>query len=264
MNDAIELRNATVVSEGNTILDRLSFCLRSDEHACILGPNGSGKSTLVRLIAGDVAAVYTEPPSVKLFGNERWNLFDLRYRLGIVSDTLQSLHAVGVSALEVVLSGFYGSVGLPPRAEPSRDMIEKVHDAAGRLGVLQILGRRASTLSSGELRRILVARALVHDPDMLLLDEPYSSLDLAAKSIFADSVRSLAASGHAIVLVTHDLSEISPEIERVILLKDGRVFADGPAVDLLSSEMISELYGIKIHVERYEMKDGPRYRAEVE
>jgi iron complex transport system ATP-binding protein len=263
MNDAIELRGATVVSEGNTLLDDLSLVLRSDEHACILGPNGSGKSTLVRLIAGDVSAVYSEPPAVKLFGKESWNLFELRNRLGIVSDMLQTAHAVGVSALEVVLSGFYGSIGLPLYVEPSSDMLEKVHTAAERLGVLQLLGRRASTLSSGELRRILVARALVHDPDMLLLDEPYSSLDIAAKATFMTSVRSLAASGHAIVLVTHDLAEISPEIERVILLKKGRLFADGPKDDLINSDTISELYGMKINVYRFSTENGLRYRSDV-
>lgn len=250
MSEAIEIHNARVVTEGVDILKGVSLVLNSGEHACILGPNGSGKSTLVRLIAGDVYAAFGEPPAIRLFGQDSWNLFELRNRLGIVSDVLQSAHSRGGSVLEVLLSGFYGSVGLPPRAEPSRAMIEKAELAASRMRILGLLERRASSLSSGEMRRALVARALVHDPQMLLLDEPYSSLDIAAKTVFMKTVRALAASGHAIVLVTHDLAEIGPEIERVILLKDGRVLADGPKGDLLTSEAMSDLYGIPVRVER--------------
>ncbi len=264
MSDAIEILDATVISGGTEILRGMSLVLRSGEHACILGPNGSGKSTLVRLIAGDVHAAYKEPPAIRLFGQERWNLFELRGRLGIVSDALQSAHSVADSVLDVALSGFYGSVGLPLRAEPTPEMIEKAERAAERMGMGRLLGRRASTLSSGEMRRALVARALVHEPEMLLLDEPYTALDIAAKAAFSGSVAALAASGHSIVLVTHDLSEIGPEIERVVLIKGGRVFADGPKRALLNAETMSELYGIRVRVEREEGPGGERYRAAAE
>jgi len=261
MNEAIEILNARVVSEGKDILRGVSLVLRRDEHASILGPNGSGKSTLVRLIAGDVHAAYSEPPAIRLFGQETWNLFALRGRLGIVSDALQSAQCSGGAVIDVILSGFYGSGGLPLRAEPSAAMTAAAEEAAARMGLERLLDRRASTLSSGEMRRALVARALVHDPEMLLLDEPYTSLDIAAKSAFAASVRGLSASGHAIVLVTHDLSEIGPEIERVILLKDGRVLADGPKAALLNSEAMSELYGIRVRVERRTEGGLDYYRA---
>ena len=261
MSAAIEILDATVVLEDAEVLRGFSLVLNEGEHACILGPNGSGKSTLVRLIAGDAYPVYSERPSIRLFGLERWDLFELRGRLGIVSDRLQSAHASGDSVLDVVLSGFYGSVGLPLRAEPSGPMRAMAAEAAARMGIDRLLGRRASTLSSGEMRRALVARALVHGPDMLLLDEPYTSLDIAAKAAFAASVRGLAASGHAIVLVTHDLSEIGPEIERVVLVKDGRVLADGPKRALLTSEAMSELYGTRVRVERLGPPGRELYRA---
>jgi iron complex transport system ATP-binding protein len=260
-HEAIEILDASVVLGGAESLRGFSLVLREGEHACILGPNGSGKSTLVRLIAGEVYPVYRERAPVRLFGHERWNLFELRSRLGIVSERLQSAQATGDLAFDVVLSGFYGSVGLPPRAEPTAAMLSKAAEAAARMGVERLLGRRSDTLSSGEMRRVLVARALVHDPDMLLLDEPYSSLDLAAKAAFAASVRALAASGHAIVLVTHDLSEIGSEIERVVLVKDGRVLADGPKEELLTSETMSELYGARVIVAREGEPGRERYRA---
>jgi iron complex transport system ATP-binding protein len=257
MTKAIEIDQATVIRGGRAVLKGISFGLRAGEHACILGPNGSGKSTIVKMISGDLSPLYREPASIRLFGQERWELFALRGRLGIVSDSLQSSQAGDESVLDTILSGFFGSLGLPLRAVPSAEMVAKARDAAELLGVRTILERKASELSSGQMRRVLVARALVHDPEMLLLDEPYTSLDIAARHSFSACIRALAARGHAIILVTHELSEIPPEIERVILVKDGAIFADGPKREILRSELISELFDLPLVVS---LEDG-RYRA---
>ena len=159
--------------------------------------------------------------------------------------------------MDTILSGFFGGVGLPLRAEAGPEMVAKARDAAELLGVKTILERKASELSSGQMRRVLVARALVHDPEMLLLDEPYTSLDIAARYSFGASIRALAGRGHAIVLVTHELSDIPPEIERVILVKDGTILADGNKSEMLNSELISELFGLPLVVD---FDDG-HYRA---
>lgn len=255
---SVEMRDATVLLGGRPVLREASFTLEEGEHVCILGPNGSGKSTIVRLISGDLFPLHREPAALRLFGRDRWDLFDLRNRLGIVSDTLQAWQAAGAeSARDTILSGFFGGVGLPMRGAPETWMEEKAEEAARALGVEEILDRRAGTLSSGQMRRVLVARALVHDPKTLLLDEPYTSLDIAARHAFSDRVRGLAARGHAIILVTHELAEIPPEMNRVILLKDGSILADGPKREVLISERISELFGIPLAVRE---EDG-RYRA---
>lgn len=230
------------------VLRELSLRLEEGEHACILGPNGSGKSTIVKLISGELSPLYREPASIRLFGQERWELFSLRSRLGIVSGDLQAYQARDESVLDTILSGFFGSVGLPLRAEPSAAMIVKAREAADLLGARALLGRRAFELSSGEMRCVLVARALVHEPDMLLLDEPFSSLDIAAHHAFSLRVRELAARGHAIVLVTHELSEIPPEIDRIIMIKKGQIVDDGPKREMLRTETISELFGLPIRV----------------
>jgi iron complex transport system ATP-binding protein len=248
MTDAIDIDDATVIRGGREALKGVSLRLGSDEHACILGPNGSGKSTIVKLISGELSPLYREPAAIRLFGQERWELFALRNRLGIVSDTLQQDQARDESVMDTILSGFFGGVGLPLRTAPSPWMIDKAREAAQLLGLRSLLDRMASELSSGQMRRVLVARALVHEPAMLLLDEPYSSLDIAARQCFRSCISSLAARGHAIVLVTHELSEISAEIERVILVKDGRIFADGPKAELLRSELISELFDMPLLV----------------
>jgi iron complex transport system ATP-binding protein len=250
MTEAIELQDATVIRGGRAVLKGISLGIRADEHACILGPNGSGKSTIVRLISGELSPLYREPSSIRLFGQERWELFALRGRLGIVSDSLQSTQTRDESVMDTIVSGFFGGVGLPLRTEAGPRMIEKARDAAALLGLSALLERRADELSSGQMRRVLVARALVHDPEMLLLDEPYTSLDIAARHIFRDCVRGLAARGHAIVLITHELSEISPEIERVILVKDGSIMADGAKREILNSELMSELFDMPLRVSR--------------
>jgi iron complex transport system ATP-binding protein len=249
MSAAIRIADATVIRGEEMVLRGVSLSLEEGEHACILGPNGSGKSTIVKLISGDLSPLYREPAAIRLFGLERWDLFALRSRLGIVSDSLQSTQAGEESALDTILSGFFGSVGLPLRAQATPAMISKAHQTAELLGVSHVLGKKADELSSGEMRRILVARALVHDPEMLLLDEPYSSLDIAARHSFTRSLRDLAARGHAIILVTHELSEIPPEIDRVLLMKEGRIVADGPKREILHSGPISELFGIPISIE---------------
>ncbi len=258
MATTIEMRDATVLLGGRPVLKDASFSLEEGEHACILGPNGSGKSTIVRLISGDLFPLYREPAAVRLFGQDRWDLFDLRNRLGIVSDTLQAWQASGgESVRDTILSGFFGGVGLPLRGTPEAWMEAKAREAARILGVEEILDRRADTLSSGQMRRALVARALVHDPGTLLLDEPYTSLDIAARHAFSGRVRHLAARGHAIILVTHELAEIPPEMDRVILVKDGRILADGPKRDVLVSERITELFDIPLAVR----EEDEKYRA---
>ena len=248
MSAAIELADATVVRGGREVLHALNLKLEAGQHACLLGPNGSGKSTIVKLIAGEVSPLYRESPPIRLFGQERWDLFSLRSRLGIVSGELQSYQARDESVLDTILSGFFGSVGLPLRAQPTPAMIAKAREAAELLGARALIDRRAFELSSGEMRRVLVARALVHEPEMLLLDEPFASLDIAARHGFSSRVRELAARGHAIVLVTHELSEIPPEIDRIVLIKQGRIVGDGPKREMLRSETISELFGLPIRI----------------
>lgn len=252
------MRDATVLLGGRPVLREASFTLEENEHVCILGPNGSGKSTIVRLISGDLFPLYREPAAVRLFGRERWDLFQLRGRLGIVSDTLQAWQAAGgESVRDTILSGFFGGVGLPMRGAPETWRERKAEEAARILGIEELLGRRVGTLSSGQMRRVLVARALVHEPKTLLLDEPYTSLDIAARHTFAERVRHLAARGHAIILVTHELSEIPPEMDRVILVREGRILADGPKREVLVSGVISELFGIPLTVR----EENGRYRA---
>jgi iron complex transport system ATP-binding protein len=247
----LSFRNVSLLRGGRRVLDRLTLDIGARENVAILGPNGSGKSSLVKLLTRELypAAVGT-PAEVRILGRDRWELFELRRRLGIVTADLQGEFARPIRALEAVLSGFYSSVGLWRNhpVTPARE--RRARAALARLGAAHLAGRFMDELSSGEARRVLIARALVHGPRALVLDEPAASLDLRAQRELRRALRRLARTGTHVVLVTHALEDLFPEIGRVVLLKDGRVFRDGPPGRILTEENLSALYGARVRVER--------------
>ncbi|HYM12068.1 MAG TPA: ATP-binding cassette domain-containing protein, partial [Bryobacterales bacterium] len=151
---------------------------------------------------------------------------------------------------EVVLSGFFSSVGVQPYHHATRGMLRKADEVLERLEIPHLAERPVEEMSSGEARRVLIGRALVHDPKALVLDEPGNSLDLRAFEELRAVVRKLARSGVTILLVTHHLPEIIPEIGRVILLKNGRVFRDGPKEKILTAANLSKLFGGRVELLR--------------
>lgn len=238
----LELRNATVVRDGRTILHVDHLQIRTGEHVAILGPNGSGKSTLIGLLTRDVRPLHTEEPSVLLAGRRRWDLLEARRLFGVVSDALQDDYDRRVTVRDVVLSGYFGSIGLYRGAEVTPAMRERALELIDELEISALAGRTMNTLSTGEARRALIARALVHDPDTLVLDEPCDGLDPHATWTFLRTLRKLASPGRGLVLVTHHVDDIVPEVTRVIMLRDGRIVADGPKREMMTSERLSELF----------------------
>ena len=247
----IEISDARVVRDGNTILHIESLRLYEGEHVAVLGPNGAGKSTLVGLVTRDVRPVprADDRPAVLLFGRERWDLFEARSMLGVVSDSLQETHRRAVTVRDVVRSGYFGSIGLYRRREVTERMEARVSEVLSFLEVARLAERTLDTLSTGEARRALIGRALVHDPRVLVLDEPLHGLDPRASHDFRGLMRRLADSGRTLVLVTHHVDDIIPEIERVVAVKDGSITHDGSKHEVLTSENLSALYGFEAHLE---------------
>ncbi len=174
----LELRNATVVRDGRAILDIDGLVLREGEHVAILGPNGSGKSTLVGLLTRDVRPLFRDDgPSVLLRGRALWDLMETRRFLGVVSNVLQEDYDRRVSVSDAVLSGYFGSIGLYRDHELTPAMRERAGELLELLGIATYAERTMDTLSTGEARRALIARSLVHDPAALVLDEPCDGLD---------------------------------------------------------------------------------------
>lgn len=229
-------------------LDDITLRIDAGEHVCILGPNGCGKSTLIKTITRECYPVAREGSSISILGRERWNIFELRSLLGIVSPDLLGSCTTDATGRDVVLSGFFSSTRIFPHHHPDPHQLALADRALERMGVAHLANRSVARMSSGEAKRTLIARALVHDPRALLFDEPSNALDIAAQLQLRAAMRALAQSGIAILLVTHHVSEIIPEIERVILLRDGRVVADGPKDSVLTAERLSALFGIPLRI----------------
>jgi iron complex transport system ATP-binding protein len=249
----IELQNVRVIRGDKPALDDFSLRIAPHEHVAILGPNGCGKSTLIKTITRECYPVVREDSRIRILGRERWNIFELRSLLGIVSNDLLAWCKADTPGCEVVLSGFFSSqrVFRNHRVQPEQE--RRALAALERLGVSHLADRPMEEMSSGEAQRILIARALVHEPKALLFDEPANSLDILAQHELRDTMSRLARSGVGIVLVTHHVADIIPEIERVVLMRDGRVVADGRKDELLSTTQLSQLFGLEVQVAR---KDG--------
>jgi iron complex transport system ATP-binding protein len=241
-----EFDNVTVLRGGREVLRGLSLRVSDGEHVAIVGPNGAGKSTLLKLITRECYPVPSPDSVCRIYGRERWNVFELRGDLGIVSNDLGAFLRSRATALDIVLSGFFSSATLEPGHEVTVAMREAAERALAGIGAGALAGRSLETLSSGELQRVVIARALVHAPRALVFDEPSNSLDLAAQRELRDAMRSLARRGIAIVLVTHHLADVVPEIERVVFLADGAIVADGAKAELFEAGRLSRLFGAPV------------------
>jgi iron complex transport system ATP-binding protein len=259
----LDLRNVRVMRGGvsggalgtgpKIILDDFSLRVHVDEHVAVLGPNGCGKSTLIKTITRECYPMVREGSSMTILGQKSWNVFELRSLLGIVSNDLMSSCTGDASGLDVVLSGFFSSTRIFPNHAVDLKQRELAEAALAQLGVSHLAERAVEEMSSGEAKRVLIARALVHKPRALLFDEPCNSLDILAQRSLRETMRSLANSGIGIILVTHEIPDIVPEIERVVLMANGRIVADGRKEEVLQAESLSKLFGLKIELGR---RDG--------
>lgn len=238
----LDIRNAQVYRGDTCVFENLSFLLEQDQHTAILGPNGAGKSTILKLLAGDVHTVPKDETIIRLFGETQWNVWDVRKRLGMVSHDLQHHYMEQVTGLKVVLSGYYASIGTYGHQDFTYAQIARARTVMDDLAIGHMTDRRYAAMSTGEQRRCLLARALVHDPSVLVLDEPTSGLDLTATFHYLDLVRSYMRRGKTILLVTHHIHEIPPEIQRVVLLKKGKIVEEGEKKAVLSEVNLSHLF----------------------
>lgn len=238
----LDIQHATVYRGDTCVFSDFSFAMQEGEHAAIIGPNGAGKSTLLKLLSGEDHPLPLDETSIRLFGEERWNVWDVRKRLGMVSHDLQHHYMDQVTGLKVILSGFYASIGIYGHQDFSDAQHAWADAILEEMGVGSLKNRRFGEMSTGEQRRCLLGRALVHEPTMLVLDEPTSGLDLTATFHYLDLVRAHMKKGKTALLVTHHIHEIPPEIERVVLLKQGRILQDGEKRAVLTEANLSALF----------------------
>jgi iron complex transport system ATP-binding protein len=248
----LELRHVNVARGERVVLHDVNLRVRAGEHVAILGPNGCGKSTLIMAMTCQVYPMVRPGMVVRIFGRERWDLTRLRRHFGVVSAELPGERTAVTTGQDAVIAGFFSASTLWPNLHVTEEMRERAVEALERVDAGQLAGQLVGEMSAGEKRRILIARALVHRPQQLLLDEPSNALDLAAQRELRETLRRLAQEGTGLVLVTHYLGDILPEIERVILMRAGRIVGDGPREALLTEERLSELFNAPVRIGRDE------------
>lgn len=244
--ELLRLNRARVRRDGRFILDVDEFVVHEGERIAILGPNGSGKSTLVKLLTREMMPLWHEDDPVVFRGNPRTPLDEINKTVGVVSSTMQERMTVHRTALDIVMGGFFGAVGVPYHRATTPEQEGQAERALAEVGVEDLAGRDMLTLSTGQQRRVLVARALIHEPDVLVFDEPCTGLDPEAIWNLRQTLASLADSGHTILLITHDVADVIPEFGRVVMLKEGRIVADGPKEELLTTERLRSLFGVPV------------------
>jgi iron complex transport system ATP-binding protein len=249
----LDFHNLRVMRGQKIALDDFSLRVGADEHVAILGPNGCGKSTLIKTITRECYPVARPESSMSILGEDTWDVFALRTRLGIVSNDWMLSCTGNALGRDVVLSGFFSSISIFSNHAVTAKHHELADAALAGLNISHLADHPVCEMSSGEARRVLIARALVHKPRALLFDEPCNSLDLAAQQSLRHTMSALARAGTAIILVTHELADIVPEIQRVVLMSNGRVVADGPKDDILQVERLAKLFGVSVEIAR---RDG--------
>ena len=249
----IHFENVSVRRGERLALDNFGLKVNAGEHVAVLGANGSGKSTFIKTITRECYPLLRPETKLEIMGQSSWNIFELRAHIGLVSNDLMAQCTRDITGRELVLSGFFGSIGVWSNHQVLPEMEEAVETAMASLEAGHLADRWLDELSSGEARRLLIARALIHKPDTLLLDEPTTSLDLTALHEVRQYLRVLARQGVGLLLVTHHLDDIIPEIDRVVLLGGGTVLADGAKEEVLTSERLSAMFRVPVELIR---RDG--------
>ena len=244
--ELLNLHEAEVRIDGRTILSVPEFSIDEGERLVVLGPNGSGKSTLIKMLTRELQPVWKEEPPLLFRGSRNTSLEEINQVIGVVSTSIEERMVVHRSALDIVLGGYFGSVGVPFRRAVTPEQDKAARQALRDLGLASLASRDMKTLSTGQARRVLIARALIGAPEILVFDEPCTGLDVEAKWNLRESLSALAKAGRTMMLVTHDVADIVPEFERVVVLREGKVIADGPKEEVLTTAMLRRLFGVPI------------------
>ncbi|MBX2857300.1 MAG: ATP-binding cassette domain-containing protein [Cellvibrionaceae bacterium] len=249
MTPFAEIKNARVYRGENIVFENLNLNFFLKQNTAILGPNGAGKTSLFKLITREISPRVSPGSHIKLFGEVHTNIWQLRKKIGIISHEYQSNYQTLASGEEVVLSAFFGSVGVHGHHRIEAAQRQKAKNLMQSLGLQTLADKPYLQLSFGQQRRLLLARALVHDPEVLIFDEPTVGLDLGSSMQIIREIRQLSATNKTILLITHHLQELVPEIQRVIMLKNGQVFKDGDKQTVVTSKNVSQLFDVAVEIQ---------------
>jgi len=246
----VDIQHAEVYRGDQQVFADLTLQIDAGVDTAILGPNAAGKSTLLKLLSLDIHPVLRNNGFLRLFGRDTWNVWELRRHLGVVSHDLQHRYLDAAHGINVILSGYYASVDTYEHHGFGYGELVRATHIMEDMGILHLQDRAFGDMSTGEQRRFLLGRALIHDPEALVLDEPTSGLDLRACFHYLEIVRGLMSKGKTLILVTHHIHEIPPEVTRVVLLKKGRIIGDGPKEEMLTAAHLTGLFDTPVQVVR--------------
>ena len=252
LNCWAELKNINVYIDKKEVLSNINVSLNDDENTLILGPNGSGKSTFLKLFNRSIYPITSKHSSFKLFNKENINIWDLRKKIGFLFKEMEQRVNNGVTLYEVVSSGFTGIFNSRYSNLLSEKEKFKINNLINEWGLSNIIHNEFHSLSDGEKRRVLIARALVYEPNILVLDEPFCNLDIKSNFILNKNLNKLIDQSVNIVYVTHNIESILPRTNRLILIKEGKILKDGSPNELLNSKTLSDLYNISIKIIKQE------------
>jgi len=248
MEAIVELEHVDVARGSSVVLHDVSLRIDAGEHVAILGPNGCGKSTLLKTMTCECYPLAKDGTRVRIMGRERWDLTELKRRMGVVSAELPGRETRKTTGFDAVLTGFFSSSTLWPNLTVTAAMRERAEEIVSLVGASELREKLVGEMSAGQQRRVMIGRALAGasvdgEVKMLLLDEPSNALDLGAQHDLREMLRGLAAQGIAIMLITHHVEDIFPEMQRVVMMREGRIVADGSKGELLTQERLSALFG---------------------
>jgi iron complex transport system ATP-binding protein len=244
----LKLAHVNVARGDNVVLHDINLTVDTGEHIAILGPNGCGKSTLIKTITCECYPIVQPETSVSIFGRERWDLTELKKRLGVVSAELPGRPTLETTGRDAVITGFFSSSTLWPNLTVTEEMRQRAEEVLQQVDAMELADKPVRQMSAGQQRRIMIGRALVASSQMLLLDEPSNALDIASQADLRHLLRRLAQDGTGILLITHHIADILPEIDRILMMKDGRIVADGPKHELLTATRLQELFKTKVQI----------------
>jgi iron complex transport system ATP-binding protein len=253
----LELENVHVARGERLVLHDINLKVRTGEHIALLGPNGCGKSTLMKTMCCELYPLALEGTRVSIFGRERWDLTELKRRLGVVQNEIPGRPMLGITGREAILTGFFSSSTLWPNLTVTPGMEVRAHEVLEQIEATQLRNVIFGEMSAGQQRRILIGRALVASSGCLLLDEPSNALDLAAQRGLRYLLIQLAEQGTTIIHITHHIADIIPAIDRILMMKDGRIVADGKRNELLTAARLSDLFQTEVQI----TEDGGIYHA---